>query len=179
MNYAQYKQSAGAYASAVHVASARAGRYAIAVAAGWIAFPFAVQTCLHPTDAIKLQMKLQGLPVPDVFTAAQAGSGLVEAVFALVVLVLCQMIWTVLFYRHAKMEGASVATPALWPVAALAVGVLGNGAWWYATGAFDPSGGIVGWSSMALTFGAEMLCNKLGRNFVLGAQGGAVSLLGS
>jgi hypothetical protein len=169
MNYAQYKQSVGAYAADVHVASARAGRYAVAVALGWVAFPFVVQTVLHPTDAIRLQMKLQGVPVPHLFTAEQAASGCVEAVFALAVLVLLQMTCTVLFYRRAKMEGVSVATPILWPVAALSVGVIGNGVWWYATGVFDPSGGLVGWSSMALTFGGELLCNKLGRDFVLGS----------
>ena len=111
--YANYKQTVGAYAADVHVASARAGRYAVAVAMGWVAFPFVVQTVLNPTDAIRLQMKLQGVPVPHVFTAEQAASGLVEAVFALCVLVLLQMVCTVLFYRRAQMEGASVATPAL------------------------------------------------------------------
>lgn len=176
--YANYKKSAGAYVANVHVASARAGRYALAVAAGWVVFPFVVQTVLNPTDAVRLQMKLQGFPVPHVFTAQQAASGLVEAVFAFCVLVLLQMICTVLFYRRAKMEGSSVATPALWPLAALSVGVLGNGAWWYATGAFDPSGGIVGWSSAALTVGGEILCNRLGRNFVLGSGTAAVPFLG-
>ena len=176
MNYAQYKKSLGAYAAEVHVASARAGRYAIAVALGWVAFPFFVQTVLHPTDAVRLQLKLQGLPVPHLFTAQQAASGLVEAVFALCVLVLLQMACTMLFYRRAKMEGSSVATPALWPLAALS-GVIGNGIWWYATGAFDPSGGVVGWSSAALTVGGELLCNRLGREFVLG-PGNAMSLIG-
>ena len=76
--------------------------------------------------------------MPHVFTAQQAASGLVEAVFALVVLVLLQMVCTVLFYRRAKMEGSSVATPALWPLAALATGVIGNGVWWYVTGSFRP-----------------------------------------
>ena len=178
MNYAQYKQSAGAYVADVHVASARAGRYALAVAVGWVAFPFVVQTVLNPTDAIRLQMKLQGLPVPHVFTAQQAASGLVEAVFALCVLVLLQMVCTVLFYRRAQMEGSSVATPALWPLAAC-WGLIGDAVWWYVTGVFDPGGGIVGLSSAALTVGGELLVNRLGRNFVLGAgNGGAVSLIG-
>jgi hypothetical protein len=169
MNYSQYKQSVGAYAADVHVAAMRARQYSMAVALGWVVFPFAVQTVLHPSDAIRLQLRLQGQPVPHLFTAQQAASGLVEAVFALAVLVLLQMVCTVLFYRRAKLEGSSVATPALWPIAALSVGVIGNGVWWYATGVFDPSGGLVGWSSMALTFGGEMLCNKLGRDFVLGS----------
>jgi hypothetical protein len=179
MNYAQYKQSAGVYAGHVYVASRRARQYSMAVALGWIAFPFAVQTVLHPTDAIRLQLKLQGLPVPSLFTSQQAAAGFVEAVFALCVLVLLQMVCTVLFYRRAKMEGSSVATPALWPIAALATGVIGNGVWWYGTGAFDAAGGLVGWSSMALTFGGELLCNRLGREFVLGAGKVSVPFVGS
>jgi hypothetical protein len=167
MNYQQYKQSLGAYAADVHVASARAGRYAVAVALGWVAFPFVVQTVLNPTDAVWAQMRLQGLTVPHAFTAQQAASGLIIAVFALAVLVLLQMVCTVLFYRRAQIEGSSVATPMLWPLA-LSIGVIGNGIWWYATGVFDPNGGLVGWSAAALTVGGELLCNKLGRDFVLG-----------
>ena len=151
----------------VHVASVRGGPYTAAVAFGWAICPFAVQTVMHPTDAIWLQLKLQGLPVPQFFTAQQAASGFVMAVFALCVLVLMQMVCTVLFYRRAKMEGSSVATPALWPLAA-AWGLIADAVWWYATGVFDPSGGIVGLSSAALTVGGEMLCNKLGREFVFG-----------
>ena len=79
MNYNDYKQSLGAYAADVHVASARAGRYAVAVALGWVAFPFVVQTVLHPTDAVWLQMKVQGLTVPHVFTSQQAASGLARS----------------------------------------------------------------------------------------------------
>jgi hypothetical protein len=179
--YANTKKTGGAYAADLHVSATRAGRYAVAVAAGWVVFPFVVRTVLmNPTDAIRAQMKLQGLPVPHVFTAQQAASGLVEAVFVLCILVLMQMICTVLFYRHAKMvSGPSVATPALWPVAAL-LGLLGNAAWFYGTGAFDSGGFIVGLSSAALTVGGEILCNRLGREFVLGsaAKGGAVSFFG-
>jgi len=116
--YSQYKNSAGAYVADVHIASYHAGRYAMAVAAGWVAFPYVVRTVLNPTDAIWLQLKVQGLLVPHVFTAQQAASGLVEAIFALCVLVLLLMVCTVLFYRRAKMEGSSVATPALSPIAA-------------------------------------------------------------
>ena len=172
-NAAQYKKNVGVYAGHVYVAALRARHYAVAVALLWVLFPFAVQTVLHPTDAIWAQMRLQGLPVPQMFTAQQAGSGFIEALFALCILVLLQMVCTVMFYRRAKLEGSSVATPALWPLAALSVGVIGNGCWWYATGAFDPNGGLVGWSSVALTVGGELLCNRLGRNFVLGTGGPA------
>jgi hypothetical protein len=177
MNYANYKQSVGAYAADVHVASAHAGRYAVAVALGWVTFPFAMETAvLHPVDALRLQLKLQGLPVPSDFTVQQVTSGLVEALFGLGVLILVQMVCTALYYRRASMEGASVATPVLWPLAAL-TGLIGNGVWWYATGAFDPSGFIVGLSSSALAVGCEIFVNRLGREFVLGSAK-AVALLG-
>ena len=70
-----------------------------------------------------------------------------------------QMVCTVLFYRRAKMEGASVATPTLWGIAA-AWSLIADAVWWYATGTFDPSGGIVGLSSAALTVGGELLCQQ-------------------
>jgi hypothetical protein len=167
MSLAQYQQSLGVYGNQVFEASKRARQYAAFVAFGWVLFPFVVQTVLNPTDAVWAQMRLQGLTVPRVFTAQQAASGWIIAVFALAVLVLLQMVCTVLFYRRAQMDGSSVATPMLWPIA-LSIGVIGNGIWWYATGVFDPNGGLVGWSSAALTVGAELLCNKLGRKFVFG-----------
>jgi hypothetical protein len=164
MTLAKYKEDFGEYAATVQVASTRGGPYTAAVAFGWVICPFVVQTVMHPTDAIWLQLKFEGLPVPQFFTAQQAASGFVMAVFALCVLVLMQMVCTVLFYRRAKMEGASVATPTLWPLAA-AWGLIADAVWWYATG-FDPSGGIVGMSSAVLTVAGEMLVNKLGREFV-------------
>lgn len=167
MSYEKYKQGLGEYGAEAHVGLVRGGPYTAAVAAGWGVCPFVVQTVLHPTDAIWLQLKFQGSPVPQFFTAQQAMAGFVEAVFALCVLVLLQMVCTVLFYRRVKMEGSSVATPALWPLAA-AWGLIGNAVWWAATGVFDPGGGIVGLSSAALTFGGELLVNKLGREFVFG-----------
>jgi len=162
-----FKNKAGAYASDLQVAGMRAPLFALPVAAGWGVFPFALQTVMHPQDAIKLQLKLQGVPVPHVLTSQQLGFGLFEAVLALGVLVLVQLVCTVLFYRKAQMHGASVATPALWALAACS-GLIGDAAWWYFTGVFDPSGGIVGLSSAALTVIGELLCNKLGREFVLG-----------
>jgi hypothetical protein len=160
----------GVYVADVRVAAARARHFAMAVALLWVIFPFSVQTVLHPTDAIWLQLWAQGLAVPHQFTAQQAAVGFVEAVIALLVFILLQLVCTVMFYRHAKVEtkGKPVATPALWPIAALLAGGLGNAAWFYGTGVFDPSGCVVGLSSAALTIGGEILCNRLGREFVFG-----------
>jgi hypothetical protein len=164
-----YEAQARIYAAKVQESAIRAGPVLVGlVAAGWIAFPFAVQTVLHPSDAIALQYAVQGQRVPRVFTAQQETVGFIEAVLALAVLVMFQLVGTVLFYRRAKMDGASVATPALWPLAALLAGVVGNAAWFLGTGQFDVGGCLVGLSSAALTVGGEMLCNRLGREFVMG-----------
>ena len=160
--------------SDVGEASSRASGAMLAVAVVWVGFPFAVQTAFfHPSNAIKLQLKLQGLPVPRVFSAQQLSVGFIEAVIALAVLVLCQMVFTVLFYRWAKMEGKPLTTPALWPLAAVGVGIFGNAAWFYGTGAFDPVGCMIGLSSGVLTVIAQIVCNKLGREFVCGTGNAA------
>jgi hypothetical protein len=156
------------YAGQVHVAAARAGVAGWVVAINWLTFPFALQTVVHPVDALRLQYRLQGQPLPQVFTVQQIVAGCIEAMIALGVIVLLTLVCTVLFYRKAKMEGAQIASPALWPLAAFIAGILGNGGWFYWTGAFDIGGCLVGLSSAALTVGGELFCNKLGREFVFG-----------
>jgi hypothetical protein len=156
------------YAGEVHVASARAGFVGWVVAINWLLFPLALQTVMHPIDALRAQYRLQGQDLPHFFTTQQIVMGCIEAMIALGVIVLLTLVCTVLFYRRAKIEGAYIATPALWPLAAFTAGILGNGAWWYGTGAFDLGGALVGMASAALTVGGELMCNKLGREFVFG-----------
>ena len=157
------------YIEDISDALARAGLLAWVVAAGWLACPFAVATVLNPKDIIGAQYKLQGLRVPSGFTAQQLGFGLIEALVALGVLVLLQLVFTVLFYRAAKMDGAAAATPVLFPLALLVVGIVGNAAWFAGTGGrFDLAGCIIGLTSTALTVGAELVCNWLGKEFVFG-----------
>jgi len=163
-----FRDRAGAYAADVQVAYVRAGVTGWLVALGWIAFPFALQTLLHPGDAIGAQYALQGLTPPQLLTAQQIAVGFVETVFALGVLMLFQLVNTVLFYRRAQLSGAAVATPTLWPLAAVLPGVIGNAAWFVGTGSFDLTGCLIGLSPIALTVAAEMVCNQLGRDFVLG-----------
>jgi len=162
------RDEVGVYAAQVHVAYVRAGRPGWLVAAGWFAFPFALQTLLHPGDAIRLQYVLQGQAVPHALTAQQIGVGFVEALFALGVLAMFQLVGTVLFYRRARLNGATLAAPPLWPLAALLPGVLGNAAWFIGTGEFDVAGLVVGFASAALAVGVEMVVEGLGRDFVLG-----------
>jgi hypothetical protein len=164
---------AGVYVGFVHVASKNAGWFKWGVAGGLIVWPYAVATCIHPQDALKLQYRLQGLPWPHSFTSQQLFVGFCEAAFALAVLALLQLVFTVLFYREAKIDGFDeAATPTLWPVA-LFVGILGNAAWFYGTAAWDTGGCVIGLSSTALTVGAEMIINKLGREFVFGSPAAA------
>jgi hypothetical protein len=162
------KYHAGIYAAESHVAFARAGLYGWLVALGWVVFPFAVATVLHPGDAIWAQLRIQGLRVPHVFTAQQETVGRIEAVIALAVLVMFQLVGTVLFYRRAQLNGAKVAAPPLWAWAAVLAGVLANAAWFFGTGYFDIGGCLAGLSSAALTVGCEMVVEKLGREFVCG-----------
>jgi hypothetical protein len=76
------------YAAQVQVATVRAWRVAGLVALGWVLFPFAVATCFHPSDVIRLQAYFQGLPPPHLFTAEQLTAGFIKAVFALGTLIL-------------------------------------------------------------------------------------------
>ena len=166
------------YAMQLQVAYARAmrspGPYIVAI--GWALFPFAVQTVLHPSDVIRLQAVMQGLDKPHLFTHQQLTSGLVQAVFALAVLVLVQLCGTTLFYRRVQMSvdgGRQVAVPTLWPLALFLTGILGNAAWLIGTGQFDATGCLVGMSSVVLAVGAEWVVEGLGRRFVFGPATGA------
>jgi hypothetical protein len=173
-----YGSEASAYMGDVAEAASRASGAMVAVAVGWAAFPFAVQTAFfHPSNAIKLQFKLQGLPPPHAFTSQQITAGCIEAVVALAVLALCQTVFTVLFYRWAEMAGKPLTTPALWPLAAVGVGVFGNAAWLLKPGAFGVGGCMIGLSSAVLAVIAQIVVNSLGREFVMGPANAAQAML--
>jgi hypothetical protein len=141
----------------------------IGVALGWCTFPFAAMTCIHPSDVIRLQAKLQGLAQPDIFTVSQLASGFVQAIVALVVLVVFQLLGTLLFYRRARLFNAgAVAAPVLWPLAALLTGILGNAGWLVGTGQFDLIGCLIGFAAVALAEVCEWVIEGFGRDFVFG-----------
>jgi hypothetical protein len=83
---------------------------------------------------------------------------------------LVQLVGIVLFYRKAQIFGSRIATPALWPCAALLPGVIGNALFFVFTREFDVTGLVIGLAPMAVTFGAERLCEQLGRDFVFGPR---------
>jgi hypothetical protein len=162
--------SMGAYSAEMQVAAVRAGCVVWLVAAGWIAFPFVLATLLHPGDVINLHYVLQGEPPHKILTVRQMSLGFVETLFALGILLLLQLVGIVLFYRRAQVHGARIATPALWPVAVLLPGVIGNALWFVFTRQLDASGLVIGLAPMAVTFFAERLCERLGRDFVFGPR---------
>jgi hypothetical protein len=166
-----FREAAGVYGGQLHTAAARV-RLGWLVVLGWIAFPFVLRTLLRPGDAIRLQYVLQGQPVPHFLTAQQLGVGLVETFAALAVLIVFQLVCTVLFYRAAQAAqfGQPVATPALWPLAALLPGLIGNAAWFVGTGYFDLTGCVIGFAAIPFTVAAEIVVNNLGRDFVFGPR---------
>ena len=168
-----FADQAGDYIEDISDALSRAGWLAWAVAAGWLICPFAVAHCFYPEDVLRLEYKLQGLRVPSGFTAQQLVVGEFWALAALGTLALLQLVLTALFYRKAQMDGAEAAAPVLWPLALIVAGVVGNAAWFFGTCAWDTAGCIIGLLPPALTVGAELICNKLGREFVYGSGAAA------
>lgn len=176
-----FSDHVGKYAEHLHDAEAKSRPWLWLVAAGWIICPFLLRTAaLNPADMIWLQYKLQGLVLPPYgFTAQQTAAGFVEAVIALAVLMLVQLTATVMFYRRSALDIGPVATPPLWPLAALLPGVLGNALWVaFSPGTVDWQGILVGLSPAWLAFGAEVFVNRLGKNFVYGQGQQALALLG-
>ena len=138
-----------------------AGAFTWLMLAGWVAFPFAVQTVLHPSDAALALIRLQGLKHPAVMPAPTAGAE-IFAVIMLATLCVAQFFVSVMFYRKA---GRVVP---MWPVAGVLLGVIGNGLWWYFTGAFDPEGALVGFVAVAVTVGCELLIESRARDMAFG-----------
>jgi hypothetical protein len=162
--------SLGGYTSELQVAGVRGGWVSGLVAFNWFAFPFALASLLHPGDVVNLHYVLQGDSPHKILTAQQICVGFVEAVFAIGILLLLQLVGVVLFYRRAQVYGGRIATPALWPVAGLLPGAIGNALWFVCTQQFDVTGLVIGLSSMGITLCAEQLCEKLGRDFVFGPR---------
>jgi hypothetical protein len=162
--------SMGGYVSEMQVGVVRAGWITALVAFGWLAFPCALSNLLHPSDVINWHYILQGEHPQKILSTQQMVAGFIEAVFELGILLLVQLVGIVLFYRKAQIFGSRIATPALWPCAALLPGVIGNALFFVFTREFDVTGLVIGLAPMAVTFGAERLCEQLGRDFVFGPR---------
>ena len=164
----------GGYGAELHAAVDRAGWIAtLLLLPGWFALPFVVQSMLHPLDVVKLTYVVHGLPLPHTAAARQLTVALAECAVVLAGVGLWQLVVTVAFYRRAQIFGLRVATPRLWPVAAFLVGGLGNLGWFIGLGGeTEFSGYIIGLISTVATIGVEMLCEQLGRDFVVGPPTG-------
>jgi uncharacterized membrane protein YhaH (DUF805 family) len=134
---------------------------------GWAAMPFALMTCCHPSDVFWLQAKWHGLPPPHDITASQSASGLVQALVAVVVLLGIELGLTMLYFRRARLyDAGAIATPVLWPIAAVLTGIIGNAWWLVSTGQFDWFGCLVGFSSIVLAEVCEWIIEGLGREIM-------------
>jgi hypothetical protein len=156
-----FSRQSGDYYGNVEGSFRSAKEFTWLMLAGWIAFPFVVQTCLHPADAALVMMRMQGMPHPEFEPRASIGA----EIFALIMLAtLCvsHFFVSVMFYRRA---GRVVP---MWPVAGVLLGIVGNGLWWYFTGAFDPVGALVGCVAVAVTVGCETLIDGRARNMAFG-----------
>ncbi len=113
----KFSEEAGVCAALVWVACSRnltdeEGRWrpmgwviVIGGALGWYATPFLIASLCHPSDVIRCQAALLGLPQPHLFTAQQLVLGFVAAVFALAALIVGQLCGAVLFYGRAFVRG--------------------------------------------------------------------------
>jgi hypothetical protein len=152
----------GRYYGSLVEAFQRAVAPVLVIAVGWLLYPVALQTVVHPADAAGFGYWMEGQPVPRFFTSQALIAGEIKALLALAGLSLVLLVAVVLFYRQVKF-----AVP-IWPLAAVLVGVFGNGVWWGSTGYFDLLGALAGLTPLAMTVGCEAVCEKLGQDFVFG-----------
>jgi hypothetical protein len=159
----------GAYEGRIEEAARRAGIFAVLLPLGWICFPFAVQTVLHPGDAVGLAGALAGRLVPHPYTQRMLFAGELGALAALACLGVEHFFVTVMFYRRAGMNFFNGRAQApTWPLAGVGVGIIGNGIWWISTG-FDLTGALVGFTAMAMTIACELVIDQMGVSFVFGS----------
>jgi hypothetical protein len=135
-------------------------------------FPFILQTLVFPGDAIRLHAFLMGLPKPEHLTGQQLVAGFIDTLFVLAAVVAFQYIGTLHFYRRAQISGNAAARPALWPIAAISMGLIGNAIWFVALGGIDLEGLVIGLTPALFTIAVEMFLEKLGRDFVRGPAAG-------
>ncbi len=150
------------YIGRLHETWNRSGIFGWLLVLTWLLYPVAVVTVFHTSDAIGLQAWLQGIAIPRLVTRRMWNVGIGEAVFALAMLSLIQLVLVVLIYRRTKIRVH------LWPLAALLVGGISNGVWWLKTGTFDPSGAMAGLSPVIAAVIWHGVSERLGDEFVFG-----------
>jgi hypothetical protein len=138
------------------------GIFSWLLAGVWLAYPFAVQTVIHPSDALGFQAWMRGDSIPQFLTRRALYAGEVTALVALVGLSLFQLGLTVMIYRR---WGKKVT---VWPLAVLLIGGIANLVWWWRMGFFDVAGALSGLTPLACAIACEMVCEKLSKDFVFG-----------
>jgi hypothetical protein len=142
--------------------SRRTPGLALTIVLVWFALPFLTQMIVHPDDVLRLQNYIEGNPVPRTFGAQQITIGLLYAVVMIVGLALLLLgLLTVLYHR---LRFALT----IWPVAAVALGVIGNLIWWQVLGYVDTTGIIIGFVPAGATIIWQRAAEGWAQDFVFG-----------
>lgn len=165
----------GRYAAQVQVGAVRSPFLTAYVAVVWALTPFFVQTLVFPGDFTRLRAFVMGLTIPAYsrLTTHQITAGFLDTVFVLAALLLGQFVATLYFYRRAQIEGKAAARPTLWPISAIATGLLGNAIWEIVLpNGLDLEGFVVGLLPALVTITIEHILEAFGREFVRGRATG-------
>ena len=135
---------------------------ALSIVLVWFALPFITQMIVHPDDVIRLQNYIEGNPVPRTVGAQQMSVGFLSAVVLIVGLAgLLLGLLTVLYHR---LRFALT----IWPVAAFALGVVGNLVWYQILGYVDTPGIIIGFVPAGATIIWQRAAEGWAQDFVFG-----------
>jgi hypothetical protein len=130
---------------------------------GWLLYPVAIASLLHPSDVLGFQYWIQGLAVPGYYSMQSLVVGELVAVVSLATLTFGEFVVMVLLCRRL---GYALT---LWPVAAALVALLGNAAWFLLKNYYAPEGLLLGFTPVVLTVGVEAICARMGAGFTFGA----------
>jgi hypothetical protein len=150
------------YDLAFAVGLRRAGILKWLIVVCWFLVPVLGQTIMHPTDAAGFWYWLNSQQLPRFYSSHEVVRGEFTAVFGLGAVIFVYLVAMTLFYRRAQFFVA------LWPIAALLVGVIGNAGWWFGTGYWDNTGALAGFFPAALAGISTAFCERLGADFVFG-----------
>lgn len=128
----------------------------------WLVVPFVLQMVLHPSDVIRLLHYLQGEAIPSIFSGQELFAGEFFAAVTLAVLALLLLVALTVFYRRTQFAVA------LYPLAAISVGVICNFVWGYGFHFFDPAGSLVGLFPAALTVILQGWIERQAQDFIFG-----------
>jgi hypothetical protein len=150
------------FTAAPFVALQRSGPLGWVLGTIWVLYPFAIQTVIHPSDAVGFQAWIQGLPVAEFVSRQARATGLIIAVLVFVVLSLLHFGTLLLIYRRVQFVFS------MWPLGLLLIGFVANSLWWLRTGYFDLTGCLAGLAPLGIIVVCEIVFEHLGTDFVFG-----------